>query len=200
MSVSLYELGHHALLEERVRGRLADLAVGPTPQRWDGQLVRLGWEEFVVVLPQDEPIADQGGRIRLEELRDRDWILYEPQHGLSDVVTFAWATAGFTPVPAIQTAQVEAAARLAAAGLGPALVPSDAVPTELESAALPLDPPLGRELAANARDAFTPIVDAYVELLREDARWTPQAIRPAVRPLSREQRPTRRASRRSATA
>jgi DNA-binding transcriptional LysR family regulator len=174
VSVRLHEFGHRAMLEDRMRAGLAELAVGPSPQRWDGPSVRLGWEEFVVVVPQDDPIARCGRRVRLEELRDHDWVLYEPQHGLSDVVTFACAAAGFAPLPAIQTAQVEAAARLAAAGLGPALVPSDALPVDLEAAALPLDPPLGRELAAYARDRFTPLADAYVQLLRDDVRWIPE--------------------------
>lgn len=39
VSVRLYELGHRAMLAERVRSGLADLAVGPSPQRWAGQLV-----------------------------------------------------------------------------------------------------------------------------------------------------------------
>jgi DNA-binding transcriptional LysR family regulator len=171
VTVRLHEFGHRSLLEDRVRRGLAELAVGPCPARWNGPVVQLGWEQFVVVLPHDDPLSDGRSRLSLEMLSDRDWVLFEPQHGLSDVVTFACAAAGFVPVPAIQTAQVEGAARLAAAGLGPALLPTDAVPPDLQDAALPLDPPLGRELAAFARAEFTPLANAYLDVLRDDACW-----------------------------
>jgi len=174
VSVRLHEFGHRATLEERVRSGLADVAIGPCPQRWDGPLERLGWEEFVVVLPRDDPAVEAGARVRLASLRDREWVLFDPEHGLSDVVTFACGTAGFLPLPAIQTAQVDAAARLAAAGLGPALLPGDAVPPDLAEAALRLDPPLGREIAAYARHALSAVAGAYLGLLREDACWSPR--------------------------
>jgi DNA-binding transcriptional LysR family regulator len=174
VTMRLHEFGHRSILEDRVRCGLADLAIGPLPQRWQGPLVRLGWEEFVVVLPHDDPLADSGARLRLNTLSDRDWVLYEPQHGLSEVVAFACAAAGFLPVPAIQTAQVEAAARLAAAGLGPALVPSDAVPSELDGVVLRLDPPVARELAAYARQDFSPLASAYLDFLLGDACWANQ--------------------------
>lgn len=172
VTVRLHEFGHRSQLEDRVRRGLADLAVGPSPARWSGPVVELGWEEFVVVLPHDDPLHDDRLRIRLESLRDRDWVLFEPHHGLSDVVTFACAAAGFVPVPAIQTAQVEGAARLAAAGLGPALLPMDAVPLDLQAAAMPLDPPLGRNLAAYGRVAFTAPAIAYLDFLRQDSCWS----------------------------
>lgn len=171
VTMRLHEFGHRAVLEERVRSGLADLAIGPRPQRWPGPLAALGWEEFVVVLAHDDPVADGRSRLRLPELRERDWVLFEPRHGLSDVVTFACATAGFVPAIAVQTAQVEAATRLAAAGLGPALVPADAVPSDLDGVTLALDPPIARELAAYARHAFSPLAEAYLDCLRAEAPW-----------------------------
>ncbi len=182
VTVRLHEFGHRSLLEDRVRDGLADLAVGPSPARWHGPVVPLGWEEFVVVLPHDDPLSHGPAPLRLETLHDRDWVLFEPRHGLSDVVTFACAAAGFVPHPAIQTAQVEGAARLAAAGLGPALLPKDAVPPDLQDVARPLDPPLGRELAAYARHTLTPLADAYLEVLREDAYWSERPDRLVVVP------------------
>jgi DNA-binding transcriptional LysR family regulator len=171
-TVRLHEFGHRSTLEEQVRDGLADLAIGPHPQRWQGPVVSLGWEEFVIVLAPDDPAAQNVERIRLETLRDREWVLFEPEHGLIEVVKFACATADFCPKPAVQTAQVEAAARLAAAGLGPALIPADAVPSDLKHVAIPLDPPLGRELTAYARTEFTTLAHAYLAVLREDAYWS----------------------------
>jgi DNA-binding transcriptional LysR family regulator len=172
-TVRLHEFGHRSTLEDQVREGLADLAIGPHPERWQGPLVSLGWEEFVAILPLDDPVAKGADRVKMETLCDREWVLFEPEHGLSEVVNYACARAGFSPRPAVQTAQVEAAARLAAAGLGPALVPADAVPSDLRGVALPLDPPLGRELTAYARTEFTTLAHAYLAVLRDDAYWSP---------------------------
>jgi len=173
VSVRLHEFGHRSILEERVRDGLADLAIGPRPQRWSGPVESFGWEEFVVVLPAGDPLADGRASVSLGELRDRGWVLFTPEHGLSDVLAFAFASAGYVPAVVLRTAQVEAAARLAAAGLGPALLPADAVPPDLEEAAVALDPPLAREVTAYARTAVTPLAEAYLQVLRKDACWRP---------------------------
>ncbi|MEA2227766.1 MAG: hypothetical protein QOF04_1396, partial [Solirubrobacteraceae bacterium] len=180
-TVRLHEFSHRAVLEDRVRSGLADLAIGPLPQHWDGVIADLGWEEFVVVLQAGDPAGNEPGPLRLEVLSDRRWVLFEPQHGLNDFVTFACAAAGFTPIAAVQTSQVEAAARLAAAGLGPAIVPANAVPSDLEAVVLPLDPPVGRQLTAYARHAFSPLAKAYLECLSQED-WNPRPERSLIVP------------------
>jgi DNA-binding transcriptional LysR family regulator len=62
---------------------------------------------------------------------------------------------------------VETAARLAAAGVGPTLVPENVIPDGLEGALVPVDPPLGRELTVYARLEWGPLGSAFVELIRE---------------------------------
>jgi DNA-binding transcriptional LysR family regulator len=171
-TVRLHEFGHRSILELQTRNGLGDLAIGPRPERWRGPVVSLGWEEFVVVLPIDDPDAVGRETISLATLSHREWVLFEPEHGLSDVVTYACASAGFVPGVAVQTAQVDAAARLAAAGLGPALIPSDAVPGDLEGLTLSLEPPLAREITAYARTEFSTLAQAYLGVLREDACWS----------------------------
>ena len=99
VAVRLHEFGHRSVLEDRVRSGLGDLAVGPRPRTWKGPLVPLGWEEFVVILPRDDPLADAAARLALHALRDREWVLFEPAHGLSEVAAFACAAAGFVPFP-----------------------------------------------------------------------------------------------------
>jgi DNA-binding transcriptional LysR family regulator len=180
-TVRLHEFSHRAVLEDRVRSGLADLAIGPRPQHWEGSLAPLGWEEFVVVLEAGDPAGDTPGPLHLEVLSDRRWVLFEPEHGLNDFVTFACAAAGFTPIPAVQTSQVEAAARLAAAGLGPAIVPANAVPPDLDATVLPLDPPVGRELTAYSRHVFSPLAKAYLECLSEED-WNPRPERSLIVP------------------
>jgi DNA-binding transcriptional LysR family regulator len=65
---------------------------------------------------------------------------------------------------------VETAARLAAAGAGPTLVPQNVIPDGLEGAFLRVDPPLGREVTVYAREQWGPLGGAFVELMRE-RRW-----------------------------
>lgn len=167
VTIRLHEFAHRAELEERFQSGVADVAVGPRPQRWDGDVHELGWEEFVVVLPEDDPEA-QRERIALTALADRDWVLYASEHGLSELVAFAFAHAGYIASPAVRTSQVDAACRLAAAGLGPAMVPVGSVPHELRSLARPLQPAFGRVIAAYTRAALSPLAETYVACLRED--------------------------------
>src|ERR687891_118805 len=127
ISVRLHEYRHRRLLEEDVRRGVGDVAVGPRPASWNGPLVSLGHERFVIVLSQTDELAGRKS-VRLGELADREWVLFEPGFGLAEVVAAACGRAGFQPRASVRTAQSEAAARLAAAGLGPALVPDNIVP------------------------------------------------------------------------
>jgi len=149
--VRLHEFTHRRLAEDAVREGVSDFGIGPPPLRWTGPVCRLGWEEFKVVLPHDDPLAD------------RDQI------SLYDLVVAACATGAsppFMPRPAVLTSQVEAAARLASAGVGPALVPENAVPSDLRAAVVRADPPIGRELTVYARADWTPLGKAFLELMR----------------------------------
>jgi DNA-binding transcriptional LysR family regulator len=167
--VRLHEFTHRSLAEDSVRGGVGDLGIGPPPIDWSGSVRRLGWEEFLVVLSPEDPRASGGG-IRLVELKDRDWVMFEPGNGLHDLIVSACASAGFTPRHAVLTSQVETAARLAAAGAGPTLVPENVIPDGLEGAFLRVDPPLGRELTVYAREQWGQLGGAFVELMGE-RRW-----------------------------
>src|SRR5207253_6406358 len=126
------------------------------PSVWAGPLLVLGWEEFVVIVPPDDPLARANGALNLRLLSDREWILYEPGQGLDDVVLFACAQAGFTPRAGMRTGQAEAAVRLATSGLGVAMVPINVVPEQLVGRSRQLRPPVVRELAAYTRTEFSP--------------------------------------------
>lgn len=170
VAIRLLEFPQQTVMTESVAMGVGDMAVGVRPQRWSGPVVPLGWEQFVVLLPPGDPLADSAEPVRLSELRDRSWVLYERANGLSDYVLAACADAGFRPREAVSTSQVQAAARLALSGLGPVLVPSDNVPSELAHAARPLNPPVVWELTAFTRSAFSPSAEAFVEMLR-DRTW-----------------------------
>ena len=167
--VRLHEFTHRSLAEDSVRGGVGDLGIGPPPIDWSGSVRRLGWEEFLVVLSPEDPHASRR-RIRLVELKDRDWVMFEPGNGLHDLIVSACASAGFTPRHAVLTSQVETAARLAAAGAGPTLVPENVIPDGLEGAFLRVEPPLGREVTVYAREQWGQLGGAFVELMHE-RRW-----------------------------
>ena len=167
--VRLHEFTHRSLAEDSVRGGVGDLGIGPPPIDWSGPVRRLGWEEFLVVLSPEDPCSTRRG-IRLVELKHRDWVMFEPGNGLHDLIVSACASAGFTPRHAVLTSQVETAARLAAAGAGPTLVPENVIPDGLDGAFLHVDPPLGREVTVYARERWDQLGGAFVDLMSE-RRW-----------------------------
>jgi DNA-binding transcriptional LysR family regulator len=158
----LREFAHREDLNNAVLAGMSDLAVGPRPAAWAGPVLTLGWEEFVLVMPSTDPLAPHDGEaVNLRQLSEREWILYEPGHGLDDVVLFACAHAGFVPRAAMRTGQAEAAVRLAASGLGVALVPVNMVPEHLAERLARLHHPVVRELAAYTRTQFSPAAAAF---------------------------------------
>jgi len=80
-------------------------------------------EPLRVLLPPDDPLAG-GGPLRLQQLRDRAFILGEPASALRATVVAACQAAGFSPVPLLEVAEPAAVRHLAASGLGVSLVPA----------------------------------------------------------------------------
>src|SRR5207302_4746745 len=119
-----------------------------------------------VVLPAADPLFGRK-RVPLEALEDRSWILFQPGHGLTEVVANACRRAGFQPRSAVRTTQVEAAVRLAVAGLGPTMVPDNVVAPSVVGSVVHLDPPVMRELTGYSRSDWAPLTSAFVEALRE---------------------------------
>jgi DNA-binding transcriptional LysR family regulator len=167
--VRLHEFTHRSLAEDSVRGGVGDLGIGPPPIDWTGPVRRLGWEEFLVVLAREDPLASRHD-VRLVDLKERDWVMFESGNGLHDLIVSACGAAGFTPRHAVLTSQVETAARLAAAGVGPTLVPENVIPDGLDAALVRVDPPLGREVTVYAREQWGPLGSAFVDLMAE-TRW-----------------------------
>ena len=169
-TITLREYTHRQALDDAVRLGVGDVAVGPRPPEWHGPVVELGWEEFVAVLPASDPLARNKRPIALEQLADRDWVLFGSDHGLSELILEICARAGFTPRRTIQTGQVAAAGHLAAAGLGVTIIPRNVVPTDLGAAIRSLKPPLARQLAAFTRQDWSPLAAAFLQVLK-DQTW-----------------------------
>ena len=174
ITVHLREYRNRHLLEEDVRRGVGDVAVGPRPASWEGPVAALGSERFVVVLPRSDPLSGRSS-VRLEQLADRRWVLFERDFGLTEIVEGACARAGFQPRAAVETSQSEAAARLAVAGLGPAMVPENILPPGFSGPVAQPDPPVIRELVAYARSEWTEATSTLVEELRRSGVLEPPA-------------------------
>jgi DNA-binding transcriptional LysR family regulator len=142
------------------------LGIGPRPRSWYGPVRALGWDDLVAILPLDDP-SDPARAIRLESLAHRGWVLYERGHGLRQMIESACSHYNFTPQPVAETGQIETAARLAAAGLGPSLVPRHTVPADLQAAVRLIEPALMWEVAAYARTPWPRYVDEYLDTLTD---------------------------------
>ena len=177
-TIALREYTHRRALDEAVRIGVGDIAVGPRPPEWRGPVVELGWEEFVVVVPASDPMPKRGRSVSLDELAERDWVLFGPDHGLSELILGVCARAGFTPRRTVQTGQVAAAAPLAAAGLGVTMVPDNVVPDGLNAAVRRLKSPVARQLVAFTRKDWSPLAEAFLGVL--EAQSWPGRPRSAV--------------------
>ncbi len=181
VAVTLREFSHRRLLESWVLRGMADLGIGPVPPSWTGDAVDIGTERFVIVAPPEDesrvyvrsyddapPRAAprSQGRLALHRLRDRSWVMMARDNGLSDLTEAHLTGVGLRdPAVVVRTMQTEAAARLAAAGLGLAIVPANVVPPDLPALIVEPDPPLTRPLAAYARGRFSASASRFVATL-----------------------------------
>lgn len=176
-ALHLREYLHADALEDALSSGDADLAIGPLPKHEVGSVVSLGMEEFVFVLPATDPLC---GRERIDpaDLAERAWVLFASDHGLTEIVARVCANSGFTPKVAARTTQVTTAARLAASGLGPTLIPANAIDTgrnlEIRSGVRPIL----REIAVYSRSTMSPLARSFIEELRASPA-APRPISPA---------------------
>ncbi|GAA2367103.1 LysR family transcriptional regulator [Streptomyces cuspidosporus] len=188
--IRLREYPHADKLQAAMTAGRADLAIGPAPTAWEGPIRELGTEEFVIVLSADDPTAGDPtadhptGTVALSRLADRAWVHYAPDNGLADLLDQVCAQAGFIPHAAIRAEQTSAAPLLAAAGLGPALVPANIVPAHFDGVLLRPDPPVRRALTAYTRTRPDPLTVAFADLLAHQARVNPPGF-PAPRARAR---------------
>jgi DNA-binding transcriptional LysR family regulator len=164
VTLRLLEYAGGDILERDVVAGTADVGIGPLPATWNGPILELGREEFVVVLPPDDVLSGQTA-VELADLSCRRWILFDADHCLSGVTEAACEAAGFSPDCAFRVTNIETAIALATAGLGPVLIPYHFLSPGRDVPVLRLKEPFYRVLAAYARTAFTPTCDAFLKML-----------------------------------
>jgi DNA-binding transcriptional LysR family regulator len=162
------------------------LVEGAAPPVTEGyQLVELLHEPYVVVLPDEHPLADRR-EIGLAELRDEQWVDNDFSRGpCRQVVLDACAAAGFSPGFHIETHDYPSAIAFVAAGIGITVLP------RLGTVTLPpgvrvvpvVDPVPRRRVLLRTRNAVRehPAVRRAAELLRDAAASTRSA--PLRQPL-----------------
>ena len=157
-----HDYSHRRDLEEAMRGGHGDIAVGPRPVPWEGPVISLGYEEMVVTGAAEYP-----SRTAAEpaELAAADWVLYEPEQGMSEVVTRMAEHFGFTPRAVARTGQVSAALLFAVEGLGMAMTPENAVPLGWSRHARRIGPGFFRELVVYSRKLPSQLAERYRDML-----------------------------------
>jgi DNA-binding transcriptional LysR family regulator len=175
VEIGLREYTHRRIMDEAMREGDGDVGVGMVPADWLGPVEALGWEEFVVVLPEGDPLLDRRA-VPLEALAERRWVHFHGDHGLAEIVDLCLGAAGFAPRVAVRTSHVAPAPLFAAAGLGPTLVPETIVPESLRPFARVLRPRRARRLVAFVRE-WSPAARAFVDLLLEQpSRERPRGV------------------------
>lgn len=177
LKVRLAEFRHTDDLVAAMEAGQADVAVGPTPPDWDGPTRDIGAEEFVVVGPADLDLPTDPPTVRMADLAGREWVVFSPESGLSDILNQACAAAGFQPMVSVRTEQGPSAVTFAAAGLGLTLVPGNVVPPHFDGVLLRPDPPVTRPLSAYTRARPDPVTAAFIALTADNAVVTPAHIR-----------------------
>lgn len=172
----LHDYSHRRDLEAAMRAGHGDLAIGPRPRTWDGDVVSLGFESLVLAgrgsfTSDPAPAA---------ELHDAKWIHFEPEQGMTEVLDWATRSLGFTPRVVARVGQVAASLRLAVEGVGFTIVPANAVPHGWSHHVRSTDPPLYRELTAYGRGPMVHLARRFTELL--DAVELPLVARPDLPP------------------
>ena len=171
-SVRLHEFAHRDLLEDAL-----DAGVGRRRDRAEPRPAGTARRSSSATSRSSSSSAGGTARsprpspIRLDSLADDGWILFPVTHGLHGIVVTICAAAGFVPRDAVRTAQVEAAARLAAAGRRRGDRARQHRPLRPRaSTCARLDPPIFRKLAAYTRVEFSPQADALIAALGQ-ANW-----------------------------
>lgn len=158
----LHDYSHRRALEEALRGGHGDIAVGPRPDPWDGPVYSLGYEEMVVTGVAEHP---PGTAADPAELAAANWVLYEPEQGMSEVVERMAGHFGFAPRAVARTGQVSAALLFAVEGIGLTVTPENAVPLRWSGHARRIGDGYFRELVVFSRKAPSQLAGRYRDML-----------------------------------
>jgi DNA-binding transcriptional LysR family regulator len=183
IEVTVHEHSHIDLVEAKLMAGEADVVLAQHPVDWPGPVYDLGEEQMVVIVAHGDPLAARPAkRITIGDLRDRRWVLPAVSDGFAEYIELTCAAAGFIPKAAVRSSGVGTLVALAASGLGPTLVPANAVPEHVPGAVLALDPPLRRRTAVYATPANEELARAFADCAR-NSRLAPDHVAPLLEEL-----------------
>jgi DNA-binding transcriptional LysR family regulator len=133
-------------------------------------------------------VRSRNGRTAIRELRNRRWVLPAVTDGFSEYVERLCAEEGFTPEAAIRSSGVGTLVALAASGLGPTLVPVNAVPDPPPGAVLVLAPPIRRRIAVFAASSNEDLARAFADCAHRHGRLMPDHLKSLFAPTRRSTR------------
>jgi DNA-binding transcriptional LysR family regulator len=189
VQVRVHEHSHADLVTAQVLAGEADVALGVHPEQWNGPIFDLGDEEMVVIVAHGDPLVrSRNGRTAIRELRNRRWVLPAVTDGFSEYVERLCAEEGFTPEAAIRSSGVGTLVALAASGLGPTLVPVNAVPDPPPGAVLVLAPPIRRRIAVFAASSNEDLARAFADCAHRHGRLMPDHLESLFAPTRRSAR------------
>lgn len=139
-----------AELRRLVRDGAADVAVGGMVGEDGLAFTALGDEEFVVVLPPDDPLLDDDA-VEMGALAGHPWVRHTGGCVESSLFARAMGRLSGTVDTVARATEAHAAVALAAAGVGVTLVPAGTVSAEHAHLARPLEPPLSRPVVVATR-------------------------------------------------
>jgi DNA-binding transcriptional LysR family regulator len=167
IEVTVHEQSHIDLVEAKLVSGEADVALAQHPVGWPGPVYDLGEEDMVVIVAHGDPLAQRtSGRITIGDLRERRWVLPAVSDGFAQYIEVICAAAGFVPEAAVRSSGVGTLVALAASGLGPTIVPANAVPEHIPGAVLMLEPPIRRRIAVYATLANDALARAFLSCAR----------------------------------
>lgn len=138
-------------------------------------------EPVLVALPREHRLAGSTA-VEVRALRGDPFVLFRPGTGLRTITEAAARDAGFTPVVALETGNLDRLVALVNEGLGVSLIPEStarSAPPQIRS--VPLSPPLTRTVGLLSRPdrSQSPGARALRELLVDAGRGaTPAAPQP----------------------
>ncbi|WP_310549863.1 LysR family transcriptional regulator [Paenibacillus glufosinatiresistens] len=123
-----FKQGTYSSLIKDVLSAEVDLAfISPCPEssgQLSGDVVMT--EELFAILPPGHPLAGESV-LRLEQLREEQFVLFSPGYSLRPIVWQACLQAGFTPEIAFEGGETDTIRGLVAAGMGVSLLPEMAL-------------------------------------------------------------------------
>lgn len=147
VDIELTEYSSADVMADAVARGDCDVAVGPESTRFVGEVVKIGTEDVVAVVPEGLDLTDRPD-LSWADLLDRPVVHYHPTNGLAAWIDAEAASSEVVLTVATRTRSASTAAQLARAGLGIALVPSTALPPRFDGVVKPLRPPLRRTVVA----------------------------------------------------